>query len=227
MKQYLVATVKPWNLTAYEKYSSSLPGEWHLVTSPQALNSILNLGFRPRYIFFPHWSWKVPTNVLDMAECVCFHSSDVPFGRGGSPIQNLIARGHNDTVLSALRMIEEVDAGPVYTKRPFSLSGSGQEIFTRLSELVYSIIEWMVYEEPQPQNQIGEPIVFQRRKPEESVLPTEGNAQVLYDHIRMLDLDTYPRAFCLYGNYRLEFKNAKLLNENQLHAEVEIRPHGE
>ncbi len=25
-------------------------------------------------------------------ECVCFHMTDVPYGRGGSPLQNLIIR---------------------------------------------------------------------------------------------------------------------------------------
>ncbi len=37
------------------------------------------------------------------------HMTDVPYGRGGSPLQNLIARGHTSTKLTAMRMTAEVD----------------------------------------------------------------------------------------------------------------------
>ena len=46
----------------------------------------------PKYIFFPHWSHKVPQIILDNFECVCFHTAPLPYGRGGSPIQNLIQK---------------------------------------------------------------------------------------------------------------------------------------
>ena len=48
--------------------------------------------FYPKYIFFPHWSKKVDTKIVNNYECVCFHETDLPYGRGGSPIQNLILR---------------------------------------------------------------------------------------------------------------------------------------
>lgn len=66
----------------------------------------------------------VPEAVLIAAECVCFHMTDVPYGRGGSPLQNLIVRKHKKTKLTALKMTEEIDAGPVYCKRELSLDGS-------------------------------------------------------------------------------------------------------
>lgn len=59
--------------------------------------------FGPRYIFFPHWSWKIPVDIYERFECVIFHMTDLPFGRGGSPLQNLVVRGINETQLTALR----------------------------------------------------------------------------------------------------------------------------
>ena len=47
----------------------------------------------PRYIFFLHWDWRVPHVIWQQHECVCFHMTDVPYGRGGSPLQNLILEG--------------------------------------------------------------------------------------------------------------------------------------
>jgi methionyl-tRNA formyltransferase len=56
--------------------------------------------------------------------------TDIPYGRGGSPLQNLIARRRKKkTKLSALRMVEELDAGPVYTKTNISLMGRAEEIY--------------------------------------------------------------------------------------------------
>ena len=48
---------------------------------------------KPRYVFFPHWSHIIPEDIHGAFECVIFHMTDLPFGRGGSPLQNLIARG--------------------------------------------------------------------------------------------------------------------------------------
>lgn len=46
--------------------------------------------FMPSYIFFPHWSWKIPAEIYERFECVIFHMTDV-FGRGKSA-QNLITQ---------------------------------------------------------------------------------------------------------------------------------------
>jgi methionyl-tRNA formyltransferase len=148
--------------------------------------------------------------------------TDVPYGRGGSPLQNLIVHGHTKTRVSALRMVAELDAGPVYLKRPLDLSGRAQEIFERLSALVFDMIEEIVGNNPEPVPQTDEPVVFNRRTPAQSVLPAEGDLKKVYDHIRMLDAETYPRAFLENGDYRLEFSHARLCEDGALWATVTI-----
>ena len=61
--------------------------------------------------------------------------TDLPFGRGGSPLQNLIERGIYETKLSALRCCKELDGGDIYLKRPLSLWGTAEEIYLRAAEL--------------------------------------------------------------------------------------------
>ncbi len=56
--------------------------------------------------------------------------TDLPYGRGGSPLQNLIQRGHTSTMLTALRCGAGLDTGDVYLKQPLSLHGSAEEIFS-------------------------------------------------------------------------------------------------
>lgn len=208
-QHYVVATIKPWNLEAYRRRVGLYPGRWTLVERPQELTEDALSALSPRYVFLPHWSWKVPDAVTQRFECVCFHMTDVPYGRGGSPLQNLILRGHRDTVLTALRMTSAMDAGPVYLKRPLSLEGSAQEIYERASRLAFEMIGEIVRDEPEPRPQSGEPVLFARRRPEESSLPETADLDGIYDFIRMLDAETYPHAFLDHGPLRLEFTRAR------------------
>ncbi len=219
---YLVATIKRWNVDEFAQRVPALAGRWLLVTDPAALDAALVGSLEPRYIFFPHWSWTVPDDVLAAAECVCFHMTDVPYGRGGSPLQNLIARGHTETKLSALRMVPELDAGPVYLKRDLSLEGAAHEIFGRCAHLTFDMIEEIVARQPDPVPQSGAPQLFSRRRPEESRLPQGGTPTAIYDHIRMLDAEGYPRAFLDHGDLRLEFRDARL-KDNRVDARVTFR----
>lgn len=148
--------------------------------------------------------------------------TDVPYGRGGSPLQNLIVRGHKDTRLTALRMVREMDAGPVYVKRDLSLKGSAADIYERAGELSFEIIQWIIGNQPEPEPQSGEPVVFKRRKPEQSILPRSGSLEGLYDHVRMLDAPTYPLAFIDYGEFVIEFSDARV-EGRELNASVKIR----
>ncbi len=215
---FAVATIKPWNVAQFHRRVPEFPGEWRLLETPAALEAFA-ASERPRYIFFPHWSWRVPAALLNQHNCVCFHMTDLPFGRGGSPLQNLIATGRRETKISALRMVEELDAGDIYLKRPLDLSGSAQQIYERAAGIVYEMIGEMARTDPAPIPQLGEVTTFHRRRPEQSLLPDSGELGRLYDHIRMLDAETYPHAFVEHGEFRLEFSDAEL-EDGRLSAKV-------
>ena len=217
---YLVATVKPWNTEAFARYSPTLPGHWHLISSPAQLTEELLAQLQPAMIFFPHWSWKVPASVHQRYPCVCFHMTDLPYGRGGSPLQNLILQGANSTQLTALQMTDELDAGPIYAKVPLALDGSAQQIFERAAPLVYQLIRRILLEQLKPSPQQGEVVHFTRRTPAQSALPTGLSAREQYDFIRMLDADSYPRAYLKHGDNRLELSDARLSANGELTAQV-------
>jgi methionyl-tRNA formyltransferase len=223
MQHYAVCAVKPWNVEAFYRRTPALPGVWRLIDQPKLLNTDTLAQLAPRYVFFPHWSWRVPDEIISRYECVGFHMADVPYGRGGSPLQNLIARGHKTTMLTALRMIEELDAGPVYLKRLLSLEGRAEDIFVQAADLAYDLVAEIVSKEMDPTPQSGAPVMFKRRMPEESRLPRDASAEALYNHIRMLDAPSYPKAFLEWGKLRLEFDHAKLLSESEVEARVVIR----
>jgi len=176
----------------------------------------------PIYIFFPHWSWIIPEDIFANFECVVFHMTDLPYGRGGSPLQNLIVRGYKETKLTALRCVNGLDAGPIYLKRPLSLAGTAEEILQNASSLIYEMIIEIVENQPVPVQQQGEVVVFKRRHPEDGNLAPLGELNKVYDYIRMLDAEGYPRAFIDTERLHMEFSEAKL-DERYLEAKVRIR----
>ena len=123
---YVVVTIKPWNINNFKKIKSS---NFTLISSPQKLTFKKLSKINPKYIFFPHWSKKVPKKIIDNFFCICFHETNLPYGRGGSPIQNLITRNKRKTKITAFKMTNILDAGPIILKRNLVLEGSAQKIF--------------------------------------------------------------------------------------------------
>lgn len=210
---YLVCATHDWNKTLFEVRTAKLPGKWHLITERRELTTELLATLQPRYAFFLHWSWIVPDEILSSVEAICFHMTDLPYGRGGSPLQNLIQRGHVSTQLSALRMTETLDGGPIYMKRALSLSGQAQAIYERASALAFDMIEHIIATNPEPHMQSGQPTLFTRRRPDQSRLPDSGTFKDIYDHIRMLDAEGYPLAFIKHGEFLIEFSNAEATDD--------------
>jgi methionyl-tRNA formyltransferase len=220
--RYLVAGTKSWNRRLYDERLATRPGEWRFVATPDQLNDALDDG--PwRYAFFLHWSFIVPADVFTTIECVVFHMTEVPYGRGGSPLQNLIVRGHHDTKLSALRMSEELDAGPVYCQRALHLCGTAEEIYVRACELSIEMIDWLVSEEPAPVPQKGDVVAFRRRKPSDSRVAARMSLDQLHDLIRMLDAEGYPGAFVEADGFRFEFHRSARY-DGRIVADVTITP---
>jgi methionyl-tRNA formyltransferase len=175
----------------------------------------------PEKVFLPHWSWLIPAEVYEAFECIVFHMTDLPYGRGGSPLQNLIVRGHRETMLSALRCNAGIDTGPVYLKRPMSLAGTAEEIFARAAVLMEGMVIEIVESGCTPQPQVGEVVAFQRRRPEQGDIADLTQLQAVHDHIRMLDADGYPHAFLQLQGLRLEFTGSRL-GDGELRANVRI-----
>lgn len=215
----VIASSKPWGREAFDYFSTSRNFEkWLFVTDRNQLDSILGQEVVTSIVFL-HWNWIVPDSIVSNIECMCLHMTDLPFGRGGSPLQNLILLGKTETKLSIFRMNSELDAGPVYLKRPLSLTGSAHQIYRRMIALGINMLEEIFENSIRPTAQIGEPTFFKRRNPSESEMPRDLNLKQEFDFIRMLDAPTYPRAFIDLDKTRVVFSNCRFDN-GQLKAEA-------
>ena len=215
MTSYVIATVKSWNIQNFYTVKEKFPEyDFTLITDKKDLTYERLEEIDPRFIFFPHWSWIIPEKIYSRFDCVVFHMTDLPFGRGGSPLQNLLVRGIYDTKVSAIKVGRGMDTGPVYLKKPLDISfGNADDILKRVSSIVFNeMIPAFLQNDITCREQEGEPVSFKRRLPEQSEIPPGLSQRQIYDYIRMLDGEGYPAAFVEAGQNRIHFRNARYEN---------------
>ncbi len=217
----VLASSRPGYKKIADRLSSETGERFIYFTSNEELTTRVLNEVKPTYVFFPHWSYIIPEDIYTNFECVMFHMTDLPFGRGGSPLQNLIARGIYETQITAFRCEKGLDTGPIYCKRPLSLYGVAEEIYMRAADIIEDMIKWIIANQPEPVLQQGEGCYFPRRKAEESNIAELESLQKLYDYIRMLDAEGYPRAFLETKHFRIEFERASL-KPDYIKADVTI-----
>ena len=223
MENILIVSEKSWNKELVSYLQSTMPQYAFYLISQKEDFTVERIGsISPVKIFIPHWSYIIPSAIFERYECIVFHMTDLPYGRGGSPLQNLIVRGLTATKLPAIRVEVGLDTGPVYLKMDLSLSGTAEEIFVRVNKLVGKMIVEIIQNNLQPVPQEGDPVVFKRRKPEQSDMSGLEKLEEIFDYIRMLDADGYPHAYIEKGEFRYEFTRASIKADGSIVADVKI-----
>jgi methionyl-tRNA formyltransferase len=180
--------------------------------------------YSPDYIFFPHWSYIIDREIYENFNCVIFHMTDVPFGRGGSPLQNLLERKIYQTKISAIKCVRELDAGDVYLKRDFDISyGNAEEIYARGAGIISEMIDEIIFKNPKPIPQHGEVVEFKRRSPAQSDISQLRDLESVYNYVRMLDAPGYPKAFIECNQIKYIFYGIRR-KEGMLQAQLDIVP---
>lgn len=223
----VIATIKPWNISNALKFKDNNLSniDVYIISKKEDLNIDFLNKIRPDYIFFPHWSWIIPEHIYKNFESIVFHMTDLPYGRGGSPLQNLIVNKMYNTKISAIKVEKDLDAGPIYIKRDFYVGlGSAQEIYRKISDIIFSdMIPYIIKNGIIPKIQEGEPTFFSRRTPEQSDLSKAKieNLNDLYDFIRMLDAQSYPKAFLDFKEFKMLFSDV-CIKDGKLVGHFEI-----
>lgn len=219
--RYVIASSKNWFLQS-EKTEEYKQLATSLITKKDDLNFTNLQKINPKYIFFPHWSWKVPSEIYNNFNCIVFHTAPLPFGRGGSPLQNLIIHGFKSSPVCALKMTDVLDGGPIYCSEEITLDGNISEIFQRLAITIERLILQICKINPVPIPQNGEIVNFKRLSITDNELLSHHNLVELYDRIRMVDGLDYQKAFINYGEFAIEFSDAKI-GSDYLSARVIIK----
>lgn len=171
-------------------------------------------------LIFVGWSEIIPDCIIKKYLCVCYHPSDLPKYRGGSPLQHQIIDGIEITKGSLFLMNSRLDSGPIFMKHELSLLGDMSCILKNLTanslHLVQCFIETLKSgREITYTEQIeSEATYFKRRSPEMSEISIDellmNTGLQIYNKIRALG-DPYPNAFIKTRDGRiLIIKNAEL-----------------
>ena len=123
--KFIIITKRKWNLNNFKKLNKNI-----LILDKINLSKIKKIN--PKIIFFIHWSKLINNSIFKKYLCIQFHSSNLPKGRGGSPIQNQILSNIKKTKISAFKVSQSLDAGPICLQENLSLQGNALSIFTRM-----------------------------------------------------------------------------------------------
>ncbi len=224
IKNCVILSEKPWHNNLFLQLKIEYKEiKWTHINNKSEFNEKTLSKLNPDVIFIPHWSLIISEKIFKKFKCIVFHMTDLPYGRGGSPLQNLIIRGYKKTKISAIHVRDGIDTGEVYLKSDLDLSGSAQEIFIRSSQVIFNMIAKILHDNPKPIPQSGKIIYFKRRTPSQGCIKNLINLNEVYDYIRMLDCEGYPNAFIETSKLKFEFKNAKLdVDNNLIDANVRI-----
>ena len=223
MDCFIMLSEKIWHKSLFLNLKKKFPDKkWIHISKKEDFNYENLLSINPIKIFIPHWSYIISKEIYSHFNCIVFHMTDLPYGRGGSPLQNLIIRGHKTTKISAILVQKGIDTGPVYLKKELSIAGTAQEIFNRSVGVIMGMIKEIIKNSLIPQPQLGEVIEFKRRKPKDSNIIDLKELKDIYDYIRMLDADGYPKAFIENKYFKFEFSNAIIKKGEDIKAEIRI-----
>lgn len=85
----------------------------------------------------------VPQNIIDSFKhgIINIHPSLLPKYRGSTPIESAILNGEKTTGVSLMKLVNEMDAGPIYVQKELNVEGSTKsELTEKLSTLGASLL---------------------------------------------------------------------------------------
>ncbi len=136
------------------------------------------------------------------------HASDLPQGRGWSPLVWQVLEGRAEIAVTLLEADEPVDSGKIWSKR--WLRFEGHELFDEINQALFQAeLELMDFaiaqcEVIQAQDQDSQQASwYPRRRPEDSRLDPQLPLASQFDVLRVADPARYPAYFELRG-YRYE-----------------------
>lgn len=129
----------------------------------------------------------IPASLLDRANWLNVHPSRLPRWRGAAPIERAIMAGDDVSAVSVIRLVEELDAGPVGASHDLSIGGdtTAGDVYAEVARLSPDLIdEALANDSFSPQ--VGEPTYAEKIGPADRDLDWSRPAKELHDRIRAL-----------------------------------------
>lgn len=153
-------------------------------------------------------SWSHKAWPVDYDEAYVIHESDLPKGRGWSPLAWQVLEGKNTIPFTAFRVDDGIDTGPVVLRKELALTGYelADEIHQKSAELKCKMMLEILLSPVSETPQSGEPSHYARRTPEDSRLDLDKTLREQFSLMRICD-PRFPAFFEIDGHrYEVQLK---------------------
>ncbi len=166
--------------------------------------------------FFYGWSWLLSEEIIKNFLCICLHPSRLPQFRGGSPIQNQILRGVNNSAVTVFRMGKKTDQGPIFMQKKLSLKGDIKKIFLNISKIgtiiTLKLLRCFKNKKLKFYKQKGKASFYKRLTVEKNEISLNKLKKIsykqFYDRVRSLQTP-YPGLRIIFKNKKIKILNTK------------------
>jgi methionyl-tRNA formyltransferase len=146
-------------------------------------------GFEPEVetVVVAAYGVLIPEAVLDRALWLNVHPSLLPRWRGAAPIERALMAGDDETGVSIIELVPELDAGPIAAQRVFPIEPEDDfgSLSARAGELAAELLEEAL-PEPSLRPQAGDVTYAEKIRPEDRELDWSRPPQELLNRIRAL-----------------------------------------
>lgn len=135
---------------------------------------------------------------------IVVHASDLPQGKGFSPLQWQILEGKNEIVITLFEAVEKVDSGPYYFKDKIIFDGTEllDELREKLGNKIIDMCEFYIKnrENLNPIEQTGQESFYRKRTEKDDEINPSKSIVELFNHFRIADNENHPLWFKLKGH---------------------------
>lgn len=131
------------------------------------------------------------------------HASDLPKGRGWSPMAWEVLAGADHITVSLLNAEDGVDSGDVWQKRRFALDGTEllADLNAKLFAIELELMDWALThcDSAVATPQTGEATSYPKRTPADQEIDPDASLAESFDILRIADPDRFPAHFTYRG----------------------------
>ena len=190
------------------------PNSWIIPYAKELQAKLIALGYDPR--LFHNHDQVIQGDILCLLSCeklfkdlnlnkhnLVIHESDLPKGRGWSPLTWQVLEGENEIPITLFEAAEDVDAGVIYSQEIVTFNGD--ELIDELraaqgNSSIRQIISFVLnYPKNKGREQTGIPQYYRKRSEKDSQLDVDKTIKEQFNLLRVVDNERYPAFIEIMG----------------------------
>lgn len=208
----VITSSKGWVKEMLSDFVDRLRTSGHMVTIVYEANEIPECDIS---LFLSFWSLVPPEILARSTHNLVVHASDLPLGKGWSPMTWQIIEGEDVIPITLFEAQATVDSGRIYCTDSIEFAGHEllHEMRVALMNKSYQLCERFIENYPEiavsGKMQSGEESFYRRRGPSDSQLEVDQSLASQFNLLRTVDNNLYPAFFDYRGcRYKLRIEKS-------------------